>query len=254
MRKVGVMVESFRLGVRGGIEKAAELGLDGVQIYVTRGETAPENMSPSERREFRKFVEDRGLVVSALCADYGRGFTDPELNRELVPKTKACMDLALDLGTNVVTSHIGALPEDEDDPRWKACLEAMAEISEYGAKVGVYFATETGPESPEHLLKFLKQVPYGFVRVNYDPANLVMKGYDHLRGVRVMADYIVHTHAKDGLRGDGEVPLGEGDVDFPRYVAALDEVGYDGFLTIEREAGGNPVGDIERAARYLRSL
>ena len=60
--------------------------------------------------------------------------------------------------------------------------------------------------------------------------------------------------AKDGLRGDGEVPLGEGDVDFPRYVAALDEVGYDGFLTIEREAGGNPVGDIERAARYLRSL
>lgn len=51
----------------------------------------------------------------------------------------------------------------------------------------------------------------------------------------------------DGVQGDGPrehvtLRLGEGDVDFPRYVATLDEVGYDGFLTIER------------TVRYLRSL
>ncbi len=253
-RKIGVMVESFRLGVREGIRKAAELGVDGVQVHVTRGEMAPENMTPSAREDFRKLVEDWNLVISALCADYGGGFMAPERNRELIPKIKACMDLAADLGTNIITSHIGVLPEDEDDPRWKTCLEAMAEISEYGARKGVYFATETGPESAEHLRRFLDQVPHGFVKVNYDPANLVMKGFDHITGVRVLADYIVHTHAKDGVRGDGEVPLGEGDVDFPRYVAVLDEIGYDGFLTIEREVGDDPVRDIAQAVRYLRNL
>ena len=94
--------------------------------------------------------------------------------------------------------------------------------------------------------------------VNYDPANLVMKGFDHIEGVRVLAPWIAHTHAKDGIRhADGrgeEVPLGEGKVDFPRYLAALREVGFDGYLTIEREVGPDPEKDVRAAVQFLRSL
>ena len=50
-----------------------------------------------------------------------------------------------------------------------------------------------------------------------------------------------------------ETPVGQGDVDFPAYFAALNEIGYNGFLTIEREAGGNPVLDIQKAADYVRA-
>jgi len=254
-RKIGVMIESFRLGTRPGIDKAAQIGADGFQIYVTQGEITPDDLDQTGRREFKQFVADKGLVISALCADYGKGFLDAEQNVELVRKSKRCVDLAVDLGVTVITTHIGKLPEDTADPRYRACRQAVAELADYAADRGVAFATETGPESPEALKTFLDAIDSPGIKVNYDPANLCMAGFDHLGGVKVLADYIVHTHAKDGLAGQlKEVPLGEGDVDLARWVAALDDIGYDGFLTIEREVGENPQADIEKAVSFLRTL
>ena len=50
-----------------------------------------------------------------------------------------------------------------------------------------------------------------------------------------------------------ELPLGEGKVDFDAYLAALEDIGYHGFLTIERECGADPYADIKKAADFLRS-
>ena len=254
-RKIGVMIESFRLGVKDGIKKAAELGVDGFQIYCTGGEMAPENMNAQARRDFKKFVADQGLVISALCGDYGTGFLDAAKNPQAVKRTKACMELAADLGTVVLTSHIGRLPPDEQDPQWQAGKAAISELSRHGDKLGVAFASETGPESADHLLRFLKQVPGKSAKVNYDPANLCMFGFDPLGGVDILKDYIAHTHAKDGMRGElKEMPLGQGQVDFPQYIARMDGIGYRGFYTIEREVGDDPVKDIAQAVEFLRGF
>ena len=51
-----------------------------------------------------------------------------------------------------------------------------------------------------------------------------------------------------------ELPLGEGDVDFPNYLKALEEIGFKGFLTIEREVGGDPARDIGAAVKFLEGL
>ena len=51
-----------------------------------------------------------------------------------------------------------------------------------------------------------------------------------------------------------EVPLGQGQVPWQEYLAALREIGFDGFLTIEREVGENPDADIRMAADFLRDL
>jgi len=254
-RKIGVMIESFRLGVKGGIMQAAKLGADGFQIYCTGGEMAPENMNAQARKDFRKFVADQGLIISALCADFGGGFLNAAGNTQAIQRTKACMDLAADLGTNVITSHIGKLPAGEQDPQWQAAKTAIAELSLYGDKAGVAFATETGPESADHLLRFLRQIPGKSAKVNYDPANFCMYGFDHLGGVELLKDYIVHTHAKDGMHGKiQEMPLGQGNVDFPQYIARMDKIGYRGFYTIEREVGEDPVRDIAMAVAFLRTL
>ena len=78
---------------------------------------------------------------------------------------------------------------------------------------------------------------------------------DPVAGVYVLKDYIVHTHAKDGIKtGEKsflEVPLGTGGVDFDKYLAALDDVGYKGYLTIEREVGDSPAADIKMAVDFL---
>jgi len=252
--KVGVLVDCLGLGVKEGCRKAAELGAEGVQVYCTRGEMHPDELSRTGRRDFAHFLKGLGLELPALCADFGRGYTKPELFEELIPLTKKCLDLAVDLRTKVVTTHIGVVPEEESDPARAAMVDALAQIGEHADARGVSFATETGPESPSLLASFLRSLGCEALTVNYDPANLAMKGFDPVAGVGELGEFIAHTHAKDGVRGKGEVPLGKGDVDWPAYLAALDGAGYDGFLTIERERGTEVVEDVRRGVEFLRSL
>ena len=51
-----------------------------------------------------------------------------------------------------------------------------------------------------------------------------------------------------------EVPLGEGNVNFPEYLKALNSIGYNGFLTIEREVGNDPEKDIRSAINFLNTV
>ncbi|HHN47027.1 MAG TPA: sugar phosphate isomerase/epimerase [Planctomycetes bacterium] len=274
------MVESFRLGLHGGLRKAAEIGADGVQIYATRGELTPE-ISLKERDGFVKEMDALGIRLSALCGDFGgHGFAVAGENPDRIEKSKKILDLAVDLGTTVVTTHIGVVPRDKTHARYDVMRAACAELAEYGDKVGASFAVETGPEPARELKTFLDSLPARGVRVNYDPANLVMVTHDDpVAGVAALGEYIVHTHAKDGVHkkdidaervygafADGnieglvfsdyfeEVPLGEGEVNWPAYIEALRKAGFDGFLTIEREVGPDPLSDVRKAVDFLRSL
>jgi L-ribulose-5-phosphate 3-epimerase len=276
---IGVLLESFRLPTREAVKKAAELGLDGLQLYATRGENAPENLSGANAKELLKYVKDCGLKFSALCGDLGRGFGNRELNPELIEKSKRILDLAKELECDIVTTHIGVVPDDPSHDRYKIMQEACGELAAYADSINAHFAIETGPETSAVLKKFLDSLGSKGVAVNLDPANLVMvTGDDPVAAVHNLKDYIVHTHAKDGrmlVRGNPdyiyravhpvpqealgvkyfeEVPLGTGSVNFPAYLAALEEIGYKGYLTIEREVGATPEKDIALAADFLRGI
>jgi sugar phosphate isomerase/epimerase len=259
--KIGIFVDCLKLGPLEGVRKTAELGAQGFQVYVTHGEMYPDNCPAPKRQEFRKLAADLGLTIAALCGDFDwvRGFTDAAFNTVNIPRVKKCIDLAVDLGAPVVTMHIGHLPDDPGRPEYQEALRTCVVLGEYAAARNVVLCSETGPEAPDKLLAFLRQVPPKGIGVNYDPANLVMCGpFDHIGGVALLKDYIHHTHAKDGVhlgpRAWKELPLGQGGVVFPYYLAALKAAGYTGFLTIEREGGGDRVGDIARAVTFLKNL
>jgi sugar phosphate isomerase/epimerase len=276
---VGIIADAFRLPIRRGIDRAAELGVDGVQIWAVDGEMAPENIDGPGRESLRAYCRDRGLTIAALCGDLGgHGFQNAEEARTKIPRSKRIVDLAVDLGTRVVTTHIGVVPDDRDDPVYNQMVDTCRDIGRYAAERGVAFAIETGPEPSARLSEFLDDVDTPGMAVNFDPANLVMvHGEDPAEGVRILGPRIVHTHAKDGVRyrpcdpvaiydafavggveglrfGDffDELPLGEGQVDWDAYLRALDEVGYRGFQTIEREVGDDPARDIGIAVAFLR--
>ncbi len=252
--KVGILVDNLNLGVKAGVAKAAELGADGVQLYCTGGEMAPKAMSASARSDFRKRLADLKLMLSALCGDTFKGFFDSKTIDEQVTAAKSFIDLAADLGTKVVTTHFGRFPKDKKDPAWEMSYGALRDIGKYGQSKGVFYASETGLESPADLLEYLKKVGSPGVKVNYDPANLRYNGFDQLGGVAILKDYIVHTHAKDYKKGGPETPLGKGEVDYPKYLAELEKAGYKGFLTIEREEGANVVADVAEAVKFLRKF
>ena len=273
---IGVIIDSFRTDIPTAVKKAAEVGAQGIQVYATRGEMAPENMNAQRIADFKALVADNGLVISALCGDLGGGFGNKEENPGKVERSKRILDLAKELGTNVVTTHIGVVPTDSSIDRYKVMQEACFELSRYADEIGAHFAIETGPETSAILKCFLDSLGSTGVGVNLDPANLVMvTGDDPAGAVYNLQKYIVHTHAKDGkqlsykdpeiiyglvkdslVTGPSflEVPLGEGQVPWEKYLNALEDIGYKGFLTIEREVGDDPAKDIRSAVEFLEKL
>ncbi len=274
---VGVIINSFRTDIPTAVKKAAEVGAQGIQVYATSGEMSPLELVGNKRKEFLDLVKSNGLVISALCGDLGGGgFIHKDLNRERVDFSKKILDLAKELETDVVTTHIGVVPEDPNHDRYKIMQEACFELAEYADSIDAHFAVETGPETSLVLKGFLDSLNSTGVGVNLDPANLVMvTGDDPAKAVHNLKKYIVHTHAKDGkqiffrdpeivygikkdviVTDDSfiEVPLGEGSVNWQEYLKALEDIGYKGFLTIEREVGDNPEKDIRTAVEFLNNM
>lgn len=272
---IGIMMESLKEDDRTAIESATKMGAKGMQMYATQGAHSPEELSGTKRKELLDMMRSNGLCFSALCGDLGEGFWRPERNPALIEKSKRIIDLAKELETNIVTTHIGVVPADKNHDRYKIMQEACFELSRYADSLDAHFAIETGPETSAVLKEFLDSLGSTGVAVNLDPANLVMvTGDDPVQAVYNLKNYIVHTHAKDGIKlldirpeiiygvekeedivnspAFEEVPLGKGSVDFDKYLAALDDIGYKGFLTIEREVGDNPKADIMMAADFLR--
>lgn len=278
--KIGVMLESFRKeGFRESVESAARLGADGIQAYcVDRSILKYNEVTPAKAREYLDIVKLNGMVFSAICGDFGTGFMDEEKNPGIIEKSKRVLEIAKMLECDVVTTHIGKLTKEESRSK-EVARKACRELALFADSMDSAFAVETGPEMAAILLEFLDSLGAGGVRVNFDPANLVMVAGDRPEtAVKTLGKYIVHTHAKDGIKlNDGkkrdiliggeavdhdqllkmgeeylELPLGEGDVNFDTYLPALASTGFDGFLTIEREVGADPAKDIELAVNFLR--
>ena len=278
--KIGVMVESFRLPLKAAIKKAAAVGASGIQMY-TLNETHPDTLTSGDRTKLLKYINDTGLVVSALCGDFGGfGLEKKAENVEKIELVKKSIDMAVDFKTNVVTTHIGTIPADKSSVTYRTLFDACSELAYYAARKGITFAIETGPEASATLRDFIEAVSSPGIGVNFDPANLRMVvGEDSVHAVKNLAKYVVHSHAKDGVQfksiepvkiyhyfaGENpdnispddyfkEVPLGTGEVDFTGYLAVLQKNGYSGFHTIEREVGDKPEADIIEAVRFLKSL
>ncbi|HUX19600.1 MAG TPA: sugar phosphate isomerase/epimerase [Spirochaetia bacterium] len=278
--KIGVLIDSYQLPFEEALEKASQLRVDGIQMFTTKGRLAAWELDESARKSLRTVIESKGLEVSALCGDLGgHGFELAKDNKEKIRKTEAIVELAVDLGASAVTTHIGVVPPEKNDT-YRTLLLALREISSYAGMRGIKVAIETGPEPALRLRSFLDDVGEEALGVNFDPANLVMvQGTDPVEDFKLLREFIVSTHAKDGRmvkKGDPvaiygafaegapddfhvddyflELPLGEGAVNFPRYIAALKAMNYEGYLTIEREAGNDRVGDIARGVNLLREL
>ena len=253
--KIGLIADSFRMGFEPSIQAAAKLGVTGVQKYMTSqpGFTAAD-MTPAFVKEVKDIMDSNGLIFSAICGDFGMNLD----NDEVIEKSMRVLDASKELGCNIVTTHIGHIDMSEKSARMEKLQENAAKLARYADSIGSVFACETGTEKATEMKAFLDSLGAKGLRVNFDPANLVMVAKDDpVQAVYTLKDYIVHTHAKDGIVTDKtphgwlEVPLGTGGVDWSNYLKALKDVGYNGYLTIEREVGDTPAEDIGLAFRFL---
>jgi L-ribulose-5-phosphate 3-epimerase len=164
------------------------------------------------------------------------------------------------LGVKYLSMHAGFI--DESDKAHADKIHArIRDLANIAADNGVILLLETGQEAAPELRHFLEKLDHRSVGVNFDPANMILydKG-DPIEAVRVLAPWIRHLHVKDATRTKqpgtwgAEVPWGDGEVGIGRFLAVLEEVGFDGAMAIEREAGDNRLGDIKLAVERLSTM
>ena len=276
--KIAVMLNSLRMDTpEQGFEKIAEMGVTGVHLSVGGGAFAPENLDKQARRDLLKYLDGLGLEISAVSAWGGNVHLEEDDCAEALAQAKDVLELSADLECAIWQGHVGIMPEDENDPGWKNHVRHHEVIAKHGEATGACLAIETGPEPPYVLKRLIETVGSDAIRINWDPANLILwparyaqelgEEYDKdkwielfqpVEGINMIGEYVVHTHAKDALvHDDGqrqEVAFGTGWVDWDRYIRLLADKGFDGYHAIEREVGENPVADIQTAVDFLKGF
>ena len=249
------------------MEIAATIGCSSVQPWIVNVEYAPCILDPevgtaANRREVVSIAASLGLSFSGFCAQLQGAATYGGLEEEdglqwRIEKTMTAMDVAAEMGGDIITAHAGILPAERSHPAYHTLLRSVSAIARHGAEVGVYFALETGQESPQALSDFIDEIGNPWLRVNYDPCNLLRFGSEAgtIDGVRILGEKIIHTHAKDWNPHTRQATCGEGLVPWDAYISALRDIGYRGVLAIEDETGNeNMIESIGRSYTFLRGI
>ncbi len=270
MMKLGVMC-SLNAKVDENIKAVAELGLPTCQLKCWNSAYLTDEYAERTSAACREY----GVEISAFwCGWDGNSvwnFTEGPLTLGLVPsstrseRTRMLLRgaaFARKLGVTDVVTHVGFLPENPCTTEYHEVVATLRYIAKQLLPYGQYFLFETGQETPVTLLRTIEEVGTGNLGINLDPANLLLYGKANpCDALLVFGTYVRGVHGKDGMYPtDGkhlgrEVPLGEGLVDYPRFISMLKELGYDGAITIEREISGEKqIEDILAAKEKLTAL
>jgi L-ribulose-5-phosphate 3-epimerase len=248
-----------------------ELGLNLIQV----GFFDTSVLDESRDDAVVKTIENSGMEVSATCIGYAGedyssiaqiaktgGYLPDASWDERFKLTLRVRDITAKLGTSMLATHIGFVPHDKKSPAHATMVDRLKKVTDALGEKGITLVMETGQEPPDALVDFIKAVGRSNIRVNFDPANMILYGVGKpTEAVDVLKDYIAHVHAKDatwssapGKEWGQEVVLGTGQANIPQIVGKLKAYGFTGPLVIEREAGDTRIADVKAAIKLLRSV
>ncbi len=255
---IGIRLESLGLSLRRALTETSHLNVLGVQVDAA-GELSPGALSQTGRRGLRHLLRVHNLRVTALGCPMPRGLDDAEDLQSRVEQVRKVLTLSVDLGAHLAVVQAGAVPDELNSVRGALLLESLFALGQYGDHIGARLVLETGLESGATLAAFLSGLDTGGLAADMNPANLLEHGFDPYDSVRALQGRILHSHARDVRccgpnRAAQEVPLGQGDVDWAKYLNVLDEVGYRGWLIVERGPGSHRLSEVAEGVVYLRRL
>ena len=257
------------LGVR--LEVVRELGVPTIQLH------APSKATRTKQRatEFLARLEDFGIRITVVFGGFeGESYADiPTVARTvgLVPpatraarlaEMKEISDFARLLGVAAVGLHVGFVPHDPADPLHRDVVAVTRELCDHCRANEQNLHLETGQETADVLIDFLGEVGRDNLFVNFDPANMILYGCgEPIAALRKVGRWVRSVHCKDakwsarpGVDWGAETPLGEGEVGMENFLRTLDELGYAGPLTIEREIPQEPRRQMEEIGRGIQLL
>lgn len=147
------------------------------------------------------------------------------------------------------------------DPRWDTMRAVLDDLGRYGAKVGAFFAAETGTEPGAHLAELIDTSAESYIAVALNPGQLIINRFSVPEAVAALGDRIRIVNAVDGVldlsAGRGiAVPVGQGTADFPSLIGQLEDIPYRGPFVVGRSgmSDESAVNELAQSVRYLKSL
>jgi sugar phosphate isomerase/epimerase len=180
-------------------------------------------------------------------------------------RTRQVIDFGAALGVKSFGCHVGCIPNSKSHPVYQPVLELVRRVADYAASYGMTFCLETGQEPAEELLAFFEDAGRPNLRINFDPANMILYGSgEPIEAFRLLSKHVVSVHGKDGDWPDPaspgslgtERPLGHGSVNIGKFVATLKETGYSGPVCVESGVHGEQQrwATLKAAVDLLESL
>jgi sugar phosphate isomerase/epimerase len=268
---IGVFASSGA-GLGAAIEKVLDLGVTTVQTHAP----GHDGRNVTNARQIAEKFADAGIEVSLVFCGYAGesyesieivkqtvGLVPPATRESRVKETLEIADFASWMGAPGIGIHVGFVSEDWESDEFAQVVDTIREVADYCAGLGLTMNLETGQETADTLLKVLESVDRPNLGVNFDPANMILYGSgEPIEALKKVGKYLKSCHCKDGTWSDDpgktwglETPLGEGDVGIETFIATLNDLGYTGPLTIEREiSGAQQITDIKAAIELLRSI
>ncbi len=260
---IGICSWSLQTDVAGVADAMDKIGIEHVHLAVRAA--VEENGD-----DYLTAVQNQNWTVSCTMIDFPQedystldsikitgGIVPDEYWEQSRRLFLGAVEVTAKLGVKYLAMHAGFI--DETDPEYtKKFYDRIKCLADAAGQKNIMLLLETGQEAAEELKHFLEELDHSAVGVNFDPANMIL--YDKgnpIEAVRVLAPWIKHIHIKDAIQTSqpgtwgAEVPWGDGQVGTEAFLNVLEEIGFEGVLAIEREAGDDRFGDIKLAAERL---
>jgi sugar phosphate isomerase/epimerase len=263
---IGVCSWSLQRDIAGVSEALNRIGIEHVHLAVRPA-------LQEKGRDYLAAVQKQKWTISSTMIDFPQedystlesikatgGIIPDEHWQQNYKLVADAADITAKLKVRNLSMHAGFI--DESSPTYaRKFYDRIKCLADIAAQKKIMLLLETGQETAQDLRHFLEKLNHPAVGVNFDPANMILydKG-DPIKAVRVLSPWIKHIHIKDAIRTKQpgtwgtEVPWGDGEVNSKRFLKALKEIGFEGVLAIEREAGDNRFADIKLAAERLRGF
>ena len=239
-----------KMGSPAAFEVAKQIGLDGVQVSLG---TAADDMhlrKPEVQQQYKEAAKKAGLEMASLAIGELNDIpykSDPRT----VQWVSDSIDVCRAFGVRVVLLAFFGKDDLRDDRAGvDEVVRRLKAVAPKAEKAGVILGLESWLSADQHL-EILERVGSKAVQVYYDVCNSNDRGYDIYQEIRKLGKRICEFHAKE----NGSL-LGQGKVDFQKVRAALDDIGYRGWVQIEGAVpSGKPMLESYQAnCKFLRGI
>jgi len=273
--KYATMQDHLGCGKELAIERAAEIGLDGIEWLIPDGvhnvgadgmhldmtgldTDADEVWSSEQRAQIQHHAEEHGIALPSICPTFlnfrpGLIAEDPEERAAVADIYVDLVAAAEDIGADTILIPFFLEAEIESDAERDRLVEAIMPAMDAAEEAGVTLAIENTLPVDENLA-LLEDIDSPAAGIYYDVANTTAFGFDPAEEIRTYGDAVSQIHFKDRDETGTGTTLGEGVVEFERVGDALADTGYEDWIILETMFDGDPVDAMAQNLRFARSV